>query len=568
MANIIYVNAYQAGTTPPSKIQDIGVASILDVLPYTDANYPFIKTVIFTTYQNYSALYVNETVAEVIALIQDGGAVSPNLQINALYDMIVGTGDQLLGYTSLSAGAVTYTSSDETKGTIVSSGGSFYLHAVAAGSVTVTANQAAATGYTSATSPTPASISAISGLVADFNFNVPSSLSIAAGKVASITDAVGNVTNSQATGAQQPTYSATGGPANKGYAGFTGTQTLAGNLLTPNVQFTMVCLRLVTAQTDPYALLGIWQNGNTNAAGYGIADYYGSKESAHYPPGSSFPTVQQYVYGDRWEVIVLASGSSNNSFYNSLGFKFLTTASAAPDIPVGGNIIGNINLSGINKFKGGISRLMLYNVKLTDNQIAQICTLLSQGLNLPTHLCTEGDSRMTTLGGSPNCPMQIISQAVEGTYLYLDNPSLSGAGVADVIADIPTLVVPTYTSRTDNVFTVMIGINDVIAGQTPTYIYNGIVTICGLARAAGYTIVVCTDMYTNNATQALVQDTYNASIRTNWATFADALCDLNAIPQGSVVNMSNPTYSSDGIHPTAVLAGIMATSMLTTIQSL
>lgn len=58
--NIVTVSAQQLGTTPPSKSHNVGVSSILDILDYTDANYPFIKSVVFTNNPVLPKLYCNE----------------------------------------------------------------------------------------------------------------------------------------------------------------------------------------------------------------------------------------------------------------------------------------------------------------------------------------------------------------------------------------------------------------------------------------------------------------------------------------------------------------------------
>lgn len=65
MANIVTLSAYQKGTTPPSKQHNIGTASILDVLPYTDANFPFIASVVYTSNSVIPALYCNEAVSTI-----------------------------------------------------------------------------------------------------------------------------------------------------------------------------------------------------------------------------------------------------------------------------------------------------------------------------------------------------------------------------------------------------------------------------------------------------------------------------------------------------------------------
>lgn len=63
--NMISLSVQQIGTTPPSKLHRIGVASILDVLDFTDTNFPFIKSVVFTSNPVLSRLYVNESASAI-----------------------------------------------------------------------------------------------------------------------------------------------------------------------------------------------------------------------------------------------------------------------------------------------------------------------------------------------------------------------------------------------------------------------------------------------------------------------------------------------------------------------
>lgn len=67
MSNIITVSAYRQGTTPPSKQHNIGQASILDVLDYTDTNFPFIKSVVYTCNPVLPSLYCNEAASTIKA---------------------------------------------------------------------------------------------------------------------------------------------------------------------------------------------------------------------------------------------------------------------------------------------------------------------------------------------------------------------------------------------------------------------------------------------------------------------------------------------------------------------
>lgn len=67
MANIVTVSSYQTGTTPPSKQHNIGISSILDVVPFTQTGNTFINSVVYTNNPVLTALYCNETAAAIKA---------------------------------------------------------------------------------------------------------------------------------------------------------------------------------------------------------------------------------------------------------------------------------------------------------------------------------------------------------------------------------------------------------------------------------------------------------------------------------------------------------------------
>lgn len=67
MANIATVNGYQYGTTPPSKQHNIGVGSVLDILPFQQAGNTFINSVVFTSNAVLPSLYCNDAASSIKA---------------------------------------------------------------------------------------------------------------------------------------------------------------------------------------------------------------------------------------------------------------------------------------------------------------------------------------------------------------------------------------------------------------------------------------------------------------------------------------------------------------------
>jgi hypothetical protein len=68
MANIITVSAQLLNHTPPSRGHNIGVASILDVIDYTGTDYPFIRSIVYTSNPVLTALYCNAPASDIKVL--------------------------------------------------------------------------------------------------------------------------------------------------------------------------------------------------------------------------------------------------------------------------------------------------------------------------------------------------------------------------------------------------------------------------------------------------------------------------------------------------------------------
>jgi lysophospholipase L1-like esterase len=116
------------------------------------------------------------------------------------------------------------------------------------------------------------------------------------------------------------------------------------------------------------------------------------------------------------------------------------------------------------------------------------------------------------------------------------------------------------------------GINDILqngtTGNSSTTIYNTIATYCANRRAAGWKVAVCTITDGKNFTTSpgnfeTYRSSINSSIRSNWATFADALVDLAADSRVGAADAGlNTTYfQSDKLHWNAggctVVAGLV-----------
>jgi lysophospholipase L1-like esterase len=160
------------------------------------------------------------------------------------------------------------------------------------------------------------------------------------------------------------------------------------------------------------------------------------------------------------------------------------------------------------------------------------------------------------------------------TWELLPNASIThfNAGVPgwrfdNLLTDLDTYVTPHYVSGVTNVLFVNGGVNDFFSGHSLATTKSDMRALCAAARSAGWLVAICTALHCSAsyatppadvpAFNANI-DSLNTDIKTNWASFADAVADFtsNATlmdPDGILIN--------DGLHPNdagyAVMAGIM-----------
>ena len=419
------------------------------------------------------------------------------------------------------------------------------------------------------------------GLITDFNFGNPSSVVTSSGKVTQITDAVGSVVDAQGTTANQPAYNTSGGPGGLGYATFVAGQGLTGGALTSSTTFTMFIVRRVVPTASTVYAETPFYVGNANSDGYGWADYVydpGGNPATWYG-GGYFQGVSAensrgfYSVGNKWEVVALTHNGSGNFVYNSNGTKFSAIGVQTPSTPSAANNIGGVgNTGGNGPFVGDIQRILLFNTALTDAQIFQNIQYLINNIIPPLNLNIDGDSRFSnSYTVSTQTQINLLALNINS---YLSLTATPGYTTANVISDLATRVTLNVNPKATNLFTLMIGHNDVASAVPAATIWSNIQSICSTVRAAGYKIILCTDMYNslavnggNGAAWNTVKDVYNGYIRASGTTVADYILDINALPHATAANMGNTTYSPDGVHPAAALASDMTTAVQTAIQT-
>jgi len=498
-------------------------------------------------------------------LLAFGGqsSLSPNLQINAISPLAVGSPDELLGYTSLSSGAVTYSSSDVTKATIVQVGGSYYLHAVAAGTVTITASQAAAGSYASATSPGSATIFAfpnISGLAEYFDFTNLPSMVISGSNITQITGKQGNV-STQGTVARQPIINTSGATP---YAQFNNSFMSGADFFT-GVDFTILVVYRITDGTKitqcPFFI------GSTPSwTGFGLlanaSDLHNNSGLYYLGTGFERPAYDSGTTINQWMIQAGSHATGSNKWYNEAGaLNTSIPSNTAPIDPAGtAHYIGQIvaNAAGTNLY-ADVQAVLIYEGQKTDTEVKSLYDYFykKKAVTPPINIVYNGDSITYGYGSVSSFPFQTYQQltANNSRFTAISNYAVVGVDSAYVLANI-SQVANAYNPNTTNVYFLMIGINDLNNGTGPTSLAQYQANINGILAAVNasgtWIIVVSTiiisGLQVSNPTLMALYIQYNNWLRT-LAGGNIHVIDSAAIPQFS--DPSNTTYfQGDQLHLT------------------
>lgn len=407
------------------------------------------------------------------------------------------------------------------------------------------------------------------GLVNDFNFSDPSSVTQVSGKVASITDAKSSAVSAQSTSGSRPTYHTSGGPNGNAYANFNGSQTLTGSLLTSSSNFTAIVIRRVATGSNPgdFAGNGYFQNGAGNT-GYGMVDWEGS--SINYNSGGYFNGVTSmgadFLYTDtaKWQIMVFSHSSGSNKLYNTVANQFTTIAPTTnPVAPSGGHTIGGV--FGVSSFKGDIERILLYNRQLSDSEVSTMCGYLTVLYQLPVPVAyfSGGDSITAGTGNFTNYPFYEMNDLRPANYIFLNQTGVPGRTSADVLAGLNSEVLSKYVPGAKNIYTLMIGHNDFSLDTTTARrdtLLKHTDTIIARTHRKGFKVIVMNTLRTT-AYAYSVTDNYNTTLTANVHAYgADSVVNIAGITQ--LQDATNMTYFSDGTHPTQPVGSTYISNLL------
>lgn len=428
----------------------------------------------------------------------------------------------------------------------------------------------------------PPSLPTLSGLPSvDFDPSVNSSLIINAGKVSQITDVIGGLISSQATGTKQPAFSINGGAGNNAYMTFSGAQVLSGNLFNasnPTSDYTMVIVRRASAALTPSNTYGIVYNGNSNANGYGWADMQPDLNYGNYSGGfiggtTSNQSKEFITVPNKWEICFLSHSNGINKIYNSYGIPLSCYAPAVNMVtPVGSHSIGQI--PGGAYWQGDISRILFYSRQLSDSEVLSLATTLRGRYNIlsPSLYILTGDSMTATIAGTNpgyNYPLISWQALISSKYFCLFNMAVSGRTSQQMLTGFNTEVIARLVPGVKIVFSILAGHNDFVSSPNLPNCWANTASMINqvLSASPKATILLFTIPYTTLYSNTIIDNYNNNYIKTLGPSLSPNVIIVDFNQNSLLIDPSNATYYTDGTHfalPGAQVASTQEQPYLTT----
>jgi lysophospholipase L1-like esterase len=252
-----------------------------------------------------------------------------------------------------------------------------------------------------------------------------------------------------------------------------------------------------------------------------------------------------------------------NGGTGTLSQDFDSTTGAISAATLAGGMIGNTDITSGYVLSGYVAAVIGYGRVLSGGEATVIRGAMRQLFNLVSvpnsgRVVFIGDSIVIN-GGTGNqwgYGFAKMAQRSLSNDVAFYNLGKGGTSIHDKLATYATdgagCILQKYSDN--RVVFLMYGTNDLtLLGRTAAQIYADIQTYCGYVRADGGKIIVATILPNAawDSTQQTTRNDLNTLIRTNWASFADGLCDFanNAImgPQSAA---SDSSLYGDGLHPT------------------
>lgn len=280
-----------------------------------------------------------------------------------------------------------------------------------------------------------------------------------------------------------------------------------------------------------------------------------------------------------------------NGYLASESYQTVTAWSTGTEWTIGGAgasfpFTGNMAL--VCAYAGDISeeQLNLLGTYVTKNYGISIADHRPPArTGLPIGTVFVGDSLTKGIGASGHPWPLIVSRLLADKFVTVPhNFGISGLNTVDADSNLRPVMVPG-----ENIAVVFLGTNPLGSGTAAATAYSQLVTKCQEIQALGMKVIVLTLPDRNagfsggidTASFETARQTFNTSVRTNYATFADALVDIgldgtqviNGVTHdfsalGDASAASDTNYFTDGTHLAISSHYIIASAVADTIRVL
>jgi len=252
---------------------------------------------------------------------------------------------------------------------------------------------------------------------------------------------------------------------------------------------------------------------------------------------------------------------------------------AQTDVTMTGGFIGNTAVAGSYEGKFYASAFVGYGRDLSAGERTSMRDAMFDLFGITS----AADNRIIFAGDSITAASDTDSPRYYG-YVKMASRALTKAAFSYSVAgggqriqnQLPlyaTSVAPILTAYTGNrIVFISWGTNDFNVGfRTDAQVYADLQSYCALVRAAGGKVIVATVLPATgfDVTREAYRVAYNDSVRTNWASFADGLCDFasNSI-MGAANAEDDATLYPDGLHPSRLGMTYLAIDAAAAIEAL
>lgn len=251
--------------------------------------------------------------------------------------------------------------------------------------------------------------------------------------------------------------------------------------------------------------------------------------------------------------------------------------SSPADLTMTGGYLGKTTL-GAYPGQQYLSAAIIYARAVTASETAAISSALNTGFGIdpapdPAVIFCGDSITIASAAHSPNYYgyAKMAQRGLPSAKVF--NFAGGGTQIQNDLATYSTTIGPVISMYSGKRIVFLFkGTNDLTLGaRTAAQIYSDLQTYAGYIRASGGLVVIATLLPNSawNTTQQTTRNDLNTLIRTNWASFADALSDFASnVTMGPQAAASNTSLYGDGLHPTRLGHSYLAPDAIAAISSL